>query len=157
MKVLSTRGFRLALMAMALSALFVALNAVPGGATGANGVTGVKLAQGTNTSQGTIPIKQGLNIFVFNNTFGTGATSGWHSHPGGAIVVVTAGTITFHRAAGNNCETTIYTTGDAYTERPGEVVMAENLSTTVTASVIVTYPSVPGTAFRTDEPAPSCA
>ena len=97
-----------------------------------------------------------MNIFMFKNDFAVGATSGWHSHPGGAIVVVTAGAITFHRAAGNNCETTVYKVGDAYTERTGEVVMAQNPGTS-TASVVVTYPSVSGNAFRTDEPAPSCA
>ena len=50
-----------------------------------------------------------------------GGSSGWHSHPGGAIIVVRQGTPTVYRAIGSQCQSTTYSAGDAFIERPGEV------------------------------------
>jgi quercetin dioxygenase-like cupin family protein len=151
------RKLRFGVLVVAFGALFVAFNAVPGSATPPSGQTTTLLARGTYQDPGTIPIKQGMDIVVVKNEFAPGGSSGWHSHPGGAVVVVQAGSLTFHRAHGGNCEVTVYSAGQSFIERPGEVVEGENLGS-VNAIVFVTFPSVPaGGATRTDEPAPDCA
>ena len=136
------RGLRLALVAVGLAGLFVAVNAVPGAATPASGVTGVPLARGTNMSVGTIPLHEGTDVVVVKNTFVAGGSSGWHSHPGGAIVVVTVGEITLYRSVGNHCDATRYIAGQAFIERPSDVQKGVNTGT-VPAVVVVTFPSVP--------------
>ena len=78
---------RLALMTLGFAGLFVAVSAVPGTATPADPVgsfRSVIQARGTNTTPGTIPISQGLDIVVARNEV----------DPGGravAVVVVCEG------------------------------------------------------------------
>jgi hypothetical protein len=72
-----------------------------------------------------------------------GGSSGWHSHPGGAIIVVTQGSITVHKAVGRRgcesesdgdschgsaagCQIETYSAGQAFIERPGEVDQVTN-------------------------------
>jgi len=83
-----------------------------------------------------------------------GGNSGWHSHPGGAIVVVKQGSITVHESVGSLCQTTTYGAGQALIERPGEVDLVTNAGT-VPYVLFVTFPRVPqGGSARTDEPDP---
>ena len=76
-----------AIVALVATALFV----VPALATPPSGLTNTPLARGTNTSHGTLPLQGGTDIVMAQITVDPGGSSGWHSHPGGAIVVVTAG------------------------------------------------------------------
>ena len=87
-------------------------------------------------------------------TVDPGGSSGWHSHPGGAIIVVQTGTLTVYRSLGSQCQTTTYSAGQAFIERPGEVDNVVNTGT-VPYVVYVTFPRVPqGESARTDEPDP---
>jgi len=158
MKFLSKRNTRLAVMTLGFAGLFVAVGAVPGTATPADPVGSFRSAiqaRGTNTTPGTIPISEGLDIVVARNEVDPGGTSGWHSHPGGAIVVVQQGEITFFSWVGNHCTSTRYTAGQAFVEHASEVGNAKNTGTTLTI-VFATFPGVPvGGAPRTDfAPAP---
>src|SRR5437899_11884823 len=90
-------------------------------ATPPSGLTNLPLARGTNTSHGTIPLKFGTDVAMAQITVNPGGSSGWHSHPGGAIVVVQQGSITVHQSAGSQCQTTTYAAGQAFIERPGDV------------------------------------
>jgi quercetin dioxygenase-like cupin family protein len=156
MNVPTGRKIRLALTTLGFAGLIVALNAVPATATPANGFVGTLLARGTDQSNGTIPIKQGLDIVVQENTVQPGGTSGWHSHPGGAIVVIKQGEITIYESVGNHCVITRYTAGQAFVEPPDQVVIAKNTGTSVTISY-ATFPGVPvgvAGAQRTDEADP---
>ena len=158
MKRLWKRTTRLALMTLGFAGLFVAVSAVPGTATPADpagSFRSVVQARGTNTTPGTIPISQGLDIVVARNEVDPGGTSGWHAHPGGAIVVIQQGEITFYRWVGNHCTATRYTAGQAFVERASEVGNAKNTGSTL-AIVFATFPGVPvGGPARTDvAPAP---
>jgi quercetin dioxygenase-like cupin family protein len=83
-----------------------------------------------------------------------GGSSGWHSHPGGAIVVVQQGSLTVYGSAGSQCEIATYSAGQAFVERPGEVDQVINTGT-VPYTLFVTFPRVPvGMSARTDEPNP---
>jgi len=145
---------RLAVLAVGLVGLFVAVNAVPGAATPPVGFTSQVLGRGTYMSHGTLPLEQGSDIVVSKITVVPGGSSGWHSHPGGAIVVVQQGEITIYESVGNHCDITTYTQGQSFIERPGEVVDAVNTGAT-NFILFVTFPGVPvGGSSRIDQPNP---
>jgi quercetin dioxygenase-like cupin family protein len=102
----------------------------------------------------TIPLKAGSDVAIAQITVNAGGSSGWHSHPGGAIVVVQHGSLTVYRSVGSECQTTTYTAGQAFIERPGEVNQVINTGTDPYV-LFVTFPRVPqGASARTDEPDP---
>jgi hypothetical protein len=172
MNTLTRRGMRLALMTVGFIGLFVAVNAVPGAATAiSSGFASIRLAHGT-LAHGSLVVKPGLQIVVVQNTVQPGASSGWHSHPGGAMVVIQAGQITTYQSVRNDdeeesrgagssrCVINTYTVGQAFVERPGEPLVAVNNGSSVTISY-ATFPGVPvdpvtgATLQRTDEPKPN--
>ena len=123
-------------------------------ATPPSGLTNVPLARGTNVSDGTIPLQVGTDVAMAQITVDPGGSSGWHSHPGGAIIVVKTGTLTVYESVGSQCQATTYSAGQAFIERPGEVDQVVNTGT-IPYVLLVTFPRVPqGTSARTDEPDP---
>lgn len=133
-----------------LAALALATYAGSALATASSGLTNVPLARGTNTSEGTIPLQVGTDVAMAQITVVPGGVSGWHSHPGGAIVVVKAGTLTVHRSIGSQCQVASYGAGQAFIERPGEVDQVVNTGT-IPYVLYVTFPHVPqGQSARTD-------
>jgi quercetin dioxygenase-like cupin family protein len=123
-------------------------------ATPPSGLTNVPLARGTNVSHGTIPLQVGTDVAMAQITVNPGGSAGWHSHPGGAIVVVKTGTLTVYTAVGGQCQVTTYSAGQAFIERPGEVDQVINTGTTPYV-LFVTFPRVPqGDSPRTDESDP---
>src|SRR3954452_15298568 len=113
---------------MRRNSLFALLLVLVGGAvyggnalaTPPSGLTNVPLARGTNVSHGTIPLHVGTDVAMAQITVDVGGSAGWHSHPGGAIVVVKQGTLTTYRSVGSQCQANSYTAGQAFIERPGE-------------------------------------
>lgn len=141
-KVITPRVARLSIILAALVGLLIASDTVAGTATGPSNVTSLTLGRGTDQSSGTIPIKQGLDVVVVKNVFSPGASSGWHSHPGGAIIVVEQGQLTDYRSVGSQCEVTTYTAGQTFIERPSDVQNTVNNGSVPTLT-IVTFPGVP--------------
>jgi quercetin dioxygenase-like cupin family protein len=97
-------------------------------------------------------------------TVNPGGSSGWHSHPGGAIIVVQQGSLTVYgsvgsrwgrsRWGGSRCRIATYSAGQAFVERPGELDQVINTGT-IPYVLFVTFPGVPqGASPRTDEPDP---
>ena len=96
----------------------------------------------------------GTDVVMAQITVDPGGSSGWHSHPGGAIIVVKQGTPTLYRAIGSQCQSTTYGPGDAFIERRGEVDDVLNAGTAPYV-LYVTFPRVPpGGSARIDEPDP---
>ena len=123
-------------------------------ATPPSGLTNVPLARGTNVSDGTIPLHVGTDVAMAQITVNVGGSAGWHSHPGGAIVVVKEGTLTTYRSIGSQCQATSYKAGQAFIERPGEVDNVVNTGT-IPYVLFVTFPRVPqGASARIDQPDP---
>ena len=148
------RAIRWTFLTVALAGLIAAVNAVPGAATPPSGLTNVTLARGTDLSNGTIPLQEGTDVVMTEITVVPGGSSGWHSHPGGAIIVIQHGDLTLNRSIGGQCETTKYTAGQAFIERPGEVDDVVNTGTTPYV-LFVTFPRVPqGGSARIDQPDP---
>lgn len=173
MKTLTRRFMRVAVITVGLAGVFAALNAVPGAASPPSQFKSEILGRGTNTSQGSLPLRQGLDIVTTKITVGPGGSSGWHSHPGGAIVIVQQGQLTVHRSLGNgdveqgqsqsdqekgdrfpDCVITKYTQWQSFIERPGEV--DDVLNTGLTDYVLIaTFPDVPVSgSSRIDQPNP---
>jgi quercetin dioxygenase-like cupin family protein len=140
-------------LGMATLALLLAGSAVfRARATPPSGLVNMPLARGTNTSDGTIPLQFGTDVAMAQITVQPGGSSGWHSHPGGAIIVVREGSLTVYASVGGRCETTTYGAGQAFVERPGEVDQVLNTGT-IPYVLFVTFPRVPqGANARTDEP-----
>ncbi len=154
MNIHARRVMRLAVVTLALGGLLVAVNAVPGAATPPAGLTSQVLGRGTYMSDGTLPLEQGEEIVVSRITVVPGGSSGWHSHPGGAIVVLQQGELTIYRSVGNHCDITTYTQGQSFIERPGDVVDAVNTGS-INFILFVTFPGVPvGGSSRIDQPNP---
>ena len=82
---------RWSLVGVALVGVVLAFSVAPGGATPPSGLSQVVLARGNDVSKGTIPLQFGTDIVMVQLTVEPGGSSGWHSHPGGAIIVVTQG------------------------------------------------------------------
>jgi quercetin dioxygenase-like cupin family protein len=151
---LTRRHTRLALVTLGLVGVFVALNAVPGAATPPIGQTSAIVARGTDTSDGTLPIKEGLQVVVVKVNTPPGGSSGWHSHPGGGIVVIQQGETTFYLSVGNHCEATRYVAGQSFIERPGQVGNNVNTGSTTVIGYAI-FPGVPiGGSPRIDQPDP---
>ena len=148
------RVVRWALLTVGLAGVVTAIFVATGLATPPSGLTNVLLARGTDQSHGTIPLEFGKDIVMAQITVNPGGSSGWHSHPGGAGIVVAQGTLTRYRAEGGNCSIATYSAGQAFIERPGEVDDVINNSSNPYV-LYVTFPSVPqGGATRIDQPDP---
>lgn len=148
------RSARWALLTVGLAGVVTALTAAPSGATPPSGLTNTPLARGIDTSDGTIPLQFGTDIAMVQITVNPGGSSGWHSHPGGAIIIVKHGELTVYKSVGSDCQATTYTAGQAFIERPGELddVVNDGQDPYV---LYVTFPRVPPGGFtRIDEPNP---
>jgi quercetin dioxygenase-like cupin family protein len=140
----------------ALGALlaFVTVVQFRANATPPSGLTNIPLARGTNVSNGTIPLQVGTDVAMAQITVVPDGSSGWHSHPGGAIVVVKQGSLTVYRSIGSQCEIETYSAGQAFIERPGEVDQVINTGA-IPYILFVTFPRVPqGDPARNDEADP---
>ena len=114
----------------------------------------IVLGRGNDLSNGTIPLQFGTDIVMVQLTVDPGGSSGWHSHPGGAIIVVKQGSITVHKAIGSQCQIETYSAGQAFLERPGEIDQVTN-DGTAPYILLVTFPRVPpGGSPRIDQPDP---
>ena len=94
------------------------------------------LGRGTLQSNGSLPINAGLDVVVAQNTVPPGGSSGWHMHPGGAIVVVAQGQITTYESFGDHCIVTTYIAGQSFTERANKPLIAVTIT-------FATFPNVP--------------
>jgi quercetin dioxygenase-like cupin family protein len=136
---------------LGIAGLVTAVTATPSGATAPFDLTSVVLAHGTDVSHGKVRLRIGTDVVMSQITVKPGGSSGWHSHPGGAIIVVKEGTLSVYSPVGRRCVTHTYSAGQAFIERPGEVDDVLNIGS-VPYVLYVTFPGVPpGGSPRTDE------
>jgi len=148
------RAIRWGLLALGLAGVVTVVTVTPSAATPPSQLTNVVLAHGTDTSHGKVKIRFGTDVVMSQITVSPGGSSGWHSHPGGAIVIVKEGALTVYSPDHGRCRTHTYSAGDAFIERPGEVDDVLNNGSTPYV-LYVTFPGVPpGGSARTDEPDP---
>jgi quercetin dioxygenase-like cupin family protein len=88
-------------------------------------------------------------------TIAPGGQTGWHTHPGPAVVLVKSGEFTLYQADDPSCTGRTYRAGQSFVDAGyGNVHIGRNEGTT-NLELWVAYLDVPvGGAFRIDEPAP---
>jgi quercetin dioxygenase-like cupin family protein len=103
-----------------------------------------------------IHVRNAADTVMQQIQFGPDAFSGWHSHPGPAIILIKSGQLTFYSEDDRKCRGRTFVAGQAFIEPPGLVHFAHNPSPTEIAEVGVTYFDVPPdlASPRIDEPAP---
>lgn len=66
--------------------------------------------------------KGASDLYIQNNVWAPGGTTGWHSHPGHSLITVTAGTLTVYEGHDPSCKPRVYTTGMAFVDEGGDHV-----------------------------------
>ena len=62
------------------------------------------------------------DVYVQSNVWGPGGTTGWHTHPGHSLIIVTAGTVTAYEGDDPSCTPHVYTTGMGFVDEGGNHV-----------------------------------
>jgi hypothetical protein len=60
------------------------------------------------------------DVYVQSNVWQPGGTSGWHTHPGHSLILVTAGTVTAYDADDPSCTPHVYTMGEGFVDAGGD-------------------------------------
>jgi quercetin dioxygenase-like cupin family protein len=54
------------------------------------------------------------HLYIQSNEWQPGGSTGWHTHPGHSLIIVTAGTVTEYEAPDPNCKPHMYTEGMSF-------------------------------------------
>lgn len=102
-----------------------------------------------------IHVRNAQDTVVQQITFSPGGHTGWHSHPGPALVLVTQGELTLYSDDDPTCSGRTYSAGQAFIDRGQGHVHIGRASQTQNTVLWVTYFDVPpGSGVRTDEADP---
>jgi len=99
------------------------------------------------------------DVYVVQNDFASGATTGWHTHSGPSLVAVTLGEITAYESDDPECKPHVYHAGEGFVDHGGtsHVHMLVN-ATSMPARTIATQLLPAGAERRIDANAPgNCA
>jgi quercetin dioxygenase-like cupin family protein len=115
----------------------------------------VKFKIGTSHGIHVSNVRGAGDVIVQEIVLAPGGTTGWHTHPGPAVVLIKEGSLTL--TDGDRCRSHTYSAGQAFVDPgQGHVHVATNPGT-VNAVVYVTYFDVPaGQGPRIDAPDPGC-
>ena len=98
------------------------------------------------------------DMWVQSNVIAPGGTSGWHSHPGHSLIIVTAGTITAYEGDDPACAPHQYSAGEGVVDHGGDHVHILRNETNVEARTVAVQLIPAGAARRIDAAAPpNCA
>jgi quercetin dioxygenase-like cupin family protein len=61
-------------------------------------------------------------LYVQSNVWKPGGSTGWHTHPGHSLIVVTAGTVTNYERLDPDCKPHVYTQGMGFVDPGGDHV-----------------------------------
>jgi quercetin dioxygenase-like cupin family protein len=116
----------------------------------------IDVTVGGEDAEGEAVSVSGGDVIVQRVLLGPGGSTGWHSHPGPAVVTVVTGTFTLFDADDPTCTGKEYAAGEAFVDvGSGHVHIGRNLSDTDRVELYVTYLGVPaGESPRIDEADP---
>jgi Cupin domain len=66
--------------------------------------------------------KELSDLYVQSNTWAPGGTTGWHTHPGHSLIIVTAGTVTAYEGDDPSCTPHVFTAGMGFVDAGGDHV-----------------------------------
>jgi quercetin dioxygenase-like cupin family protein len=119
--------------------------------------TGTPIARGTLEDHFKLKLQDSSSpgdAAILQVTQAPGGHSGWHAHPGPAVVIVKSGELTIDQA--DDCSSTTYAAGQVAVEPPGHVHRARNTGNT-TLELWITFLDIPvGAPTRIDAPDPGC-
>ena len=94
------------------------------------------------------------DLYVQSNTWQPGGSTGWHTHPGWSLIVVTSGTVTAYDGDDPGCTPHVYTAGQSFVDAGGgHVHLIRNESATQVATGVAVQ-LIPAGATRTTPVAP---
>ena len=113
-------GKRAALVALLTAGLVVGVIAVAGGSP-PSGFTSTLIARG-QSGHVTVVQHKGNDVVTAQNNIEPGGFTGWHSHPGLAVVALQAGQVTLYSETigGGKCSAHTYSAGQVFLERPND-------------------------------------
>jgi hypothetical protein len=94
------------------------------------------------------------DLYVQSNVWDPGGTTGWHTHLGHSLIIVTAGTVTAYEGNDPDCTPHVYTTGMGFVDPGGGHVHIIRNEGTVQASTIAVQLIPAAQARRIDAPDP---
>lgn len=62
------------------------------------------------------------DLYVQSNVWQPGGSTGWHSHPGHSLIIITAGTLTDYEGADPACTPHVYSAGMSFVDPGGDHV-----------------------------------
>jgi quercetin dioxygenase-like cupin family protein len=80
---------------------------------------GVKAAGSEQLLQSLQQTKGASDVYVQSNAWAPGGSTGWHSHPGDSLIIVTAGTVTDYEGHDPACKPHVYTKGMGFVDPGG--------------------------------------
>jgi quercetin dioxygenase-like cupin family protein len=94
------------------------------------------------------------DVYVVDNKLAPGGTTGWHSHPGPSLILVTAGTVTNYMGHHPTCAGHSYSAGSGFIDPGGRDVHMLRNNGTQPAETIAVQLLPHGADRRIDEPEP---
>jgi Cupin domain len=79
-------------------------------------------AEGSELWQSLQKTKGSSDVYVQSNVWAPGGSTGWHSHPGDSLIIVTAGTVTDYEGHDPACKPHVYTKGMGFVDPGGDHV-----------------------------------
>ncbi len=114
-----------------------------------------QLTPGDNNVWLSLQKTKGLSdLYVQSNVWQPNGSTGWHTHPGHSLIIVTAGTVTAYEGNDPTCKPTVYTQGMGFVDPGGDHVHLLRNEGTVPASTIAVQLIPAGAVRRTDAPDP---
>jgi quercetin dioxygenase-like cupin family protein len=94
------------------------------------------------------------DLYVQDNTWDAGGSTGWHTHPGASLIIVTQGTVTAYEGDDPDCTPHVYTVGDTFVDSGGGHVHLIRNETSAQAKTVAVQLVPNGPMRRIDAAAP---
>ena len=94
------------------------------------------------------------DVYVQSNVWAPGGSTGWHTHPGPSLIIVTAGTVIAYDGDDPACTPTVYTQGMGLVDAGGGHVHILRNEGSIEARTIAVQLIPAAAARRIDAPAP---
>lgn len=137
------------------AAIGIAVASPSSGVTPTAHAVGARLAEDVKVNADRIKFqtKDPTDVSMLTLTVAPGGTTGWHSHPGLAIIAVTEGTGTLSFA---DCSSKSIRTGEAFVESGYDPPTKFSNDTSTPVVLTVTFVAPQGAAIIRDEADPAC-
>lgn len=98
------------------------------------------------------------DLYVQDNVWDPGGTTGWHTHPGHSLIIVTAGAVTTYEGDDPKCRPHVYTQGMGFVDEGGDHVHIIRNEGSVEAKTVAVQLIPAGATRRVDAAAnPACS